>query len=296
MRLIQEKLTNRIWEYFKELYWQQSLIPGGYEIILDHFAIIDIPSANSGIKILEKIFTRLSYVKRGEGYLETKRNGFIWMGTDNMLEEKMTTALPQLVLADFSLENLSRPLQEIVNKYGSKVEPFPFSYFNYLLTGAKNGDADSIEKVVELLFNYLINRTWPRPTLAEYEIVNKENELLSWVLACGRTINHFGICVNNITQFNSFTEYTKYLLENNINLNEYGGTIKGSRELGLEQAATIGRNMSIQLSDATIQLPSPFIEFIWRHPLKDYPKLLVDYYTNFLPSNANNIIESVYES
>jgi hypothetical protein len=296
MRIIQEKLTYKLWEYFKKLYWQQQLIPDGYEIILDHFAIIDIPSANSGIKTLEKIFTKLGYIRRGEGYLETKQNAFIWMGTANMLKEKYINSLPQLVLADFSLENLSTPLQEIVNKYACNITPFPFSYLDDLLAEVKDSNTPAIEKIVELLFNYLTNRTWPKPSLEEYQIVHRENELLSWVIACGRTINHFGICINNITQFNSFAEYTKYLLENNISLNECGGIIKGSRALGLEQAATVGNNMLIQLSNGEILLPSPFIEFIWRHPLNDSPKLIGDYYTNFLPANANNIIESVYDA
>ena len=69
--------------------------------VLDHFAIIDISSPNSGISHLKSIFQRIGYTQRGADFLPKKANDFAWLAEENSSQKLPEQALPQVVFGDF---------------------------------------------------------------------------------------------------------------------------------------------------------------------------------------------------
>jgi len=121
--------------------------------------------------------------------------------------------------------------------------------------------------------------------------------LLAWVLIFGRKPNHFTISTHLLKPtFNSISEFLElFLLKLPLPLNE-NGLIHGGALQGIAQCSTRAEMTSIKLSDGTIELPNQFVEFVWRYP-KNFvlrPTLWSDYYTDFLPQQANQVIKSVY--
>lgn len=295
LKTVREKLNNRLWQYYKHLYWNDAIMPFDKEVILDHFAIIELPSAYSGINYLANIFNLLGYERRGSGYLEAKNNDFIWMAANDCEEKTVHQSLPQLVLADFRLADLSQAVQDIVNHYTRDIMPLNYQELETLIERIAHGHMDAMEAIVHMLFEYLTYRTWGMPTLDEYEVVRRENELLAWVLVFGRTINHYGISVYATGEHLNLQHFINSMVQGRrVKLNKIGGLIKGSPVLGIEQAATQGADVHLALQDGALQLPGPFIEFVWRYPVQENPMLWKDYYTDFIPANAGDIIESIY--
>lgn len=295
LAIAREKLNSKLWQYYKSMYLDAKVLPIIDGFILDHLAIIELPSEYSGINYLRKIFSKLGYTQRGEGYLEEKSNDFIWMAANDCEKKTPEQSLPQLVLADFRLPNLSPLVQEIVQGCTNIITPINFAEIDELQQSIASGDIDAIDTMVQMLFEHLTQRAWSAPTLEEYDIVRQENELLAWVLAFGRMINHYGISLHNKSTYPNFRNFIADITKTkHVKLNHVGGIIKGSPKIMIEQAATQGVDVCVPFKDGTLQLPGAFIEFVWRHPLKANPILWKDYYTGFIPANADNIIESLY--
>ena len=79
-----------------------------------------------------------------------------------------------------------------------------------------------------------------------------------------------------------------------IIFNNTEGLIKGSKECGIEQISTVGNKIALQLADGAIDIAGSFVEFVWRHPVNSPARLWKDFYTDFIPENANHVIESLY--
>jgi hypothetical protein len=261
---------------------------------LDHFAIVELNSVNSGITHLQKIFEIIGFCKRGEGYLPEKINDFIWMLHDNNAGVDPASMIPQVILADFRADMLSKKNRNIVDKYAKY---YPNINFSYLEKAVASNEME--QEVVQYLFNHMNCRFWPLPTYKEYMSLKEENELMAWVLLFGRVVNHFGVCIYTTGEYDSLADFNdKARRLYNIGLNNVEGEIKGSKKIGLEQSSSVGSVTYFDLDGGTVEVNDAFLEFVWRHPVKDCnttPKIFDDFYQDFLPSNANNIVESVYE-
>ena len=73
---------------------------------IDHLAIIDLNSDHSGISYLSRILCSIGFVKQGDGYLLDKKNDFIWLRQEDFEMQKPENMLPQIVLADFRMEEI----------------------------------------------------------------------------------------------------------------------------------------------------------------------------------------------
>lgn len=256
-------------------------------IVLDHFAIIDLPSEHSGISTLTKIFTALGYHTRGQGYLAEKQNDFAWLAPTDASQQKATAALPQIVVADFRIEELSNEVQIIVKKYTSYIKPFDFATFNLLLDHIHNNDVSAETMLVDLVVNYCQQKEWPALSTEEFNTVKKSNELLAWVLAFGRCINHFGLSIHHTPTFNNLQEWNNFM--------QLDDAIKGGEKTGIAQSSTKGEIKNIVLANGNTTIHGPFMEFVWRYAKKDQPYYWQDYFTDFVDYQANRVIEAVYE-
>ncbi len=250
--------------------------------VLDHLAIIDLPaSENTGIPFLKGIFSGIGFKEAGSGYLPEKQNDFVWMLDPDSHGLRAEDALPQIVLADFRIENFSSDTQKVLNKYIS--------------TAAKI----DISKVKEdgYLEGFLLDRSWDVPTIADYELVKSENQLLAWVLLFGRGVNHFGANITFDGRFKDlwdFNSHVKTLGFAELNCKE--GEVKGGAHQGIAQSSTLGMSMQYKAADGVVEVNNSFMEFVWRYPKTESPVRWGDYFTGFVAENANHVIESLYDN
>ncbi|ETO05098.1 hypothetical protein RFI_32299 [Reticulomyxa filosa] len=151
-------LIKALWDGYRRDISFQDHISNNNQLYLDHFAIIDLPSENSGKNNLEKIIKKLGFITAGHGYIAEKQNPFLWMRDKNHLDKNPKSCLPQVVLADFRLNELSTKLRLIVEKYAAfakSIDNHKLEYFEELLA---KGDAKVIPLYVEFLQDYLTSR------------------------------------------------------------------------------------------------------------------------------------------
>jgi len=262
------------------------------QLVLDHFAIIDLPGPHSGIPQLKAIFKTLGFEQRGSDYLVEKQNDFLWMAERDSAESKATDALPQVVIADFRLDQMPVEVSNIIKKYAKHTTPFPIEKLQQMEQG-------SILAIEAALIHYFRGRDWPMPTVKEFKTVQDFNKLLAWVLVFGRQPNHFTLSVHLLNHFADLNDFHCFIRkQTQLALNDDGGLIKGGEKTGIAQGSTRDIVEKINLHDGAIELPTGFVEFVWRYPVKPsshhQPIWWNDYFTGFIAQHADHVIESLY--
>lgn len=266
------------------------------ELILDHFALIDLPGPHSGMDTLSHLFSYLGYKVRGQDYLAEKQNNFRWLSEEISAETLAIDVSPQIVVADFRREALAPQILNIVDYYASFIQALDTEQLKFLHHRIIQQDEMAAFELSKYMLNYLQSRDWPLPTIKEYEIVKSHNELLAWVLVMGRQVNHFAWSIHLLKCFNQLKQFNKFLSSTlNISLNKKGGVIKGNINKGIEQSSTQPAIKSVKLADDVIALSDRFIEFVWRYPNKaGETRRWHDYFTGFVADNADRVVESLY--
>ena len=265
------------------------------KLTFDHFAVIDLPSLHSGISVLQQLFSAIGYLVQGRDYLPDKQNAFLWMTEVDCLDTPVKDVLPQVVVADFCLDDMPVEIKKIVEKYSAYIPIPPLTDIQRLIGKAFLGDGDAASTIRDRLITYLSGRDWPLPTVAEFSTVNEFNELLAWVLVFGRRPNHFTISVHLLESFTTLEKFIQFVEQTlPMPLNHEGGVIKGGERIGIAQCSTQGALQLIELADGSVQLPTGFVEFVWRYARKECPMLWQDFYTGFVAQHANRVIESLY--
>lgn len=294
-------IINQLWQTYVNsvMYVKQICALFNNNIKLDHFAIIDLPGSCSGIPFLKQIFTLLGFVEAGSGYLPEKQNDFIWLREEQCEDKIAQDVLPQIVIADFRLYELPLTVRNVIDKYVKYLNPLPLADMSHYIKTINNGDNLAQQSLITTVLNQFNTQKWPIPTLKDYQTVKEANELMAWVLVFGRQPNHFGLSIHYLSQFNNLKQFNQ-CLKNELNtpFNTCGSEIKGNPQLGIEQSSTADHLISIKLEDGILEIPSPFVEFVWRFPKVNNQKPIYwkDYYSDFYAPNANRVIESVFQS
>ena len=306
LKRIRHALIQHLWETYRHSSSQAERIEralqqkGVDKLILDHFAIIDLPGPHTGIQPLSQLFSAIGYVAQGNDYLAEKQNDFLWLTESDSFDLPAKEVLPQVVVADFRLNEMPLEIRRIIEKYSHQAKPFPKATFEKLAHSASN-DHDAAEKLINLITHYLTGRDWPLPTTMEFRAVQAFNELLAWVLVFGRKPNHFTLSIHLLDHFNDLADF-HHFIENEVHLplNREGSVIKGGKSAGISQGSTVGLPRLVPLSDGHIELSEDFVEFVWRYPHPLFcpqtasPLLWKDYFTGFIAQHANRVIESLY--
>jgi hypothetical protein len=303
LETVQREITAKLWQHYCQFAPEMQALCVYLEknhsqpVVLDHLALIDLPGQHSGIPTLTQVFQRLGYTPRGTGYLPEKQNDFLWLAPIGIETQLATAALPQIVVADFRLAELPGTVKAIITKYAALATPPPFDLIERLIEQLQAGH-EVTSQLTTCIARYLTTRSWPLPTADEFQTVHAFNELLAWVLLFGHQPNHFAIAVHHCPAFASLAHFQSRLeTDCPIVLNEEGGKIKGSQEHGIEQGSTCGVKREVMLQGGGVILPAGFAEFVWRHPrtsLSKPPRAWSDYFTGFIASQANYVIESLY--
>lgn len=292
---LRSDIIKLLWSEYKTHIGYLNNLPNGSKLKLDHFAIIDFNSSTSGIGTLSKIFEMLGFHIAGKGYLPEKINDFIWMREPDFLSQEIEVSLPQIVLADFRTNLLSDETQTIIGKYSNNIPEFDFASLEEMLNSLENGDKAKYDDILKLIFNYVNSRPWPAPTTEDYNKIKEEHELIAWVLLMGRRVNHFGIQINDYTNFDNLENFVEhYKQSNSSKINAINGEIKGGARDGIAQASSIGNEISVKTADGSVITHDSFLEFVWRYKNSDKDaKTNSDQYSEFVAKNANYVIESL---
>lgn len=301
LKEIREQVITSLWNRYQQSNQhiqriQQKLLEQHAQLpILDHLAIIDLPGTHTGISELKRIFSAIGFSLQGEGYLPEKQNDFVWLAASDSNGAPASTVLPQIVVADFRPDELPTSVRDIVLKYSCQAPPSPAAEIEALAQQAAGHNKQAAELLLQRIHSYLSGRDWPLPTVSEFETVRACNELIAWVLVFGRRPNHFTFSIHLLPEFKNLTSF-HHFIENDVGLplNHDGGVIKGGRHTGIEQGSTAGTPEKIELADGEVNLPTGFVEFVWRFQNKSQPVLWDDYYTGFVANHANHVIQSLY--
>ncbi|VVC76656.1 hypothetical protein AQUSIP_19800 [Aquicella siphonis] len=300
---LRKKIVQTLWESYRTASPDMRLIdaalkPKGIDQPpLDHFAVIDLPGPHTGIPILKEIFAATGYVSQGQGYLPDKQNDFHWLAESGCQEQRALDVLPQVVVADFRLDEMPADIRVIIEQYSSQAAPAPLDQIRRLSRQAASGDLSAVSSCADLVLNYLTGRSWTFPTIREFHMVREFNELLAWVLVFGRRPNHFTLSVHLMSVFPDLAEFHRFIHEEvSLPLNHEGGVMKGGRTSGIAQGSTTGLARTIRLADGEVSIPAGFVEFVWRYPVSSgrAPVLWGDYFTGFIAQHADRVIESLY--
>ncbi len=302
LKMIRQKIVQNLWQDYHRTTPHIASIEAALknkkidQLFLDHFAIIDLPGTHSGIPALKKIFSAIGFQEGGRGYLHDKQNDFLWMAESDSHTQPPTHVLPQVVVADFRLDEMPNDVKNIIINYAEQSTPVPLDKIEVLTEKAMQHDELAAEKLIDLVLNYLRGRDWPLPTIAEFKTVQHFNELLAWVLVFGRRPNHFTLSVHLLPHFSNLDMFHSFITDDvGLALNQEGGTIKGNEKTGIAQGSTAGISTQVALHDGNIELPTGFVEFVWRFPKTSRPiKQWDDYFTGFVASHADHVIESLY--
>ena len=296
-------LTDYLWGLYRNQVSQAFIIDKALtkytksDLILDHYAVIDLPSPKTGLTSLYQVFSAIGYRVQGRDYLAEKQNEFLWMTEEDALEKPVRKVLPQVVVADFWLDEMPLNIQKLIEKYTKEIKHDYVRDIQNLSGKAYLGDPKAAEDLMKFLIKYF-ERDRSLPTVRDFEEVREYNELLAWVLAFGRQPNHFALSVHFLEKFESLEAFNIFIKDTlGICLNETEGAIKGSETQGMEQSSAKGDMFSLHLKDGSVLIPDRFMEFVWRYPQKEHknPQKWDHYFTGFIAQNANRVIESVYQ-
>ena len=304
LKQLRQNIIHHLWQQYRGNTTHMQAIEsklrehGVTDTTLDHFAVIDLPGPNTGISHLSQMFSAIGYLPQGRDYLPEKQNEFLWMTEIDSYSSIAKDVLPQVVVADFWLQEMPPSIQKIIEKYASQAAPAPIRDIHQLMGRVYSGDENAAMRV-SLLFNqYFTGRDWPLPTVNEFHTVKEFNELLAWVLVFGRKPNHFTLSVHLLSHFKNLDEFHHFIEHQvNLQLNDEGGTMKGGQAAGIAQGSTKGIIQTVELEDGAVELPTGFVEFVWRFANNSssiQPLLWKDYFPGFIAHHANHVIESLY--
>lgn len=305
LQAIRSQFTQSLWENYLLHSHPMQQIQHGFKQKnlllppLDHFAVIDLPSPNTGIAPMSSIFSMLGYKLQGRGYLPEKQNDFAWLTAEDSHVLPASDALPQAVVADFRLDELPTEIRKIIVHYANQSSAPPFSRMEKLIETIYQNDSIAEAALIVLLMDYFKGRDWHIPTVRDFKQVQEFNELLAWVLVFGRKPNHFTLSAHLSPAFTDLEHFNTFIEEDiHLALNQEGGKIKGDSQSGIAQSSTAPYTQTINLADGQVDITTDFVEFAWRFPRKEVTQKTVilwrDYFTGFVAQHANHVIESLY--
>src|SRR5580704_14217996 len=112
LKQLRVDIVQQLWQRYRHTSAQIQSIEKGLQqkgvqkLILDHFAVIDLPSPQTGIPHLSELFKVLGYTYQGEDYLADKQNDFLWLAESDCAHLQAAEVLPPVVVADFRLDEL----------------------------------------------------------------------------------------------------------------------------------------------------------------------------------------------
>ncbi|MFT7625442.1 MAG: hypothetical protein ACI9WU_004633 [Myxococcota bacterium] len=228
------------------------LLARGEIVANDHIALRAFDRGGCGMEQLGSCFERYGYTARGSYRFEDKH-------LVAQHYEHPDSAHPRVFISELLVDALSPAAQAVVDG---------------LLTQVQDGLSTRPDLPVS-------GRPWST-TWSDWEQLRAESEYAAWLAAFGYRANHFTVDVDRLNTVSGLAELNELLRAGGLALNESGGAIKGSPEVGLEQSSTLAGAVPVTLGGETREIPGCYYEFAQRHRG----------FSGFVTQSANTIFES----
>lgn len=237
-----------------------TLLNQGEHVVNDHVAFRTLRSSKIGIDACEPALAALGYTPAGEYRFEDKH-----LYAKSYEYNDVTAQQPKIFLSELIIDELAAPIAEILHGLLDQI-PNEFS-----ITPA-------------FFFSGL---PWGMPSWRDYSALVDVSEYAGWLSINGMCANHFTINVNALKHFDSLSHLLDVIRALALPLNETGGVIKGSPEVGLTQASTVADKQCVEFSCGhSAVVKTCFYEFAERHPVNG------QLYQGFVTANADKIFHS----
>ena len=237
---------------------EQLLIQEGEMVVNDHIAFRTFNHPDIGLRALGHSFEKFDYERSGQQYQfeEKKLDASHWEHPD--------PSYPKIFISELRVQAFSDEFQQIVSALIEEVPDDLPHRWDFPCAG----------------------RPW-EVSYEETQRLREESEYAAWLAAWGFRANHFTVSVNDLDQYDSLETLNGFLKENGIQLNQSGGEIKGSRDVYLEQSATIANEVERNFSDGSYKVPFSYYEFAKRYETPEG-----ELFQGFVADNADKIFES----
>ncbi|MBD1558393.1 DUF1338 domain-containing protein [Vibrio sp. S9_S30] len=226
-------------------------------LINDHIALRTFGVAPLGIATLAKPFLELGYREAGDYVFESKK-----LVAKHF--EHPDPKQPKVFISELEVGKCSPKLQDIVARLVEQVDETQLES-SVFLHGGRLWD---------------IHHT-------DYRELALESEYAAWLAAHGYGANHFTVSVNQLNQFKDVIDVNRHLRDSGFTINEFGGEVKGSPDVLLEQSSTMADKVPVDFVEGAEVVPGGFYEFAKRYPMEN--GLL---YPGFVAASADKIFES----
>ncbi len=226
-------------------------------LINDHIALRTFNVDPLGIATLAQPFLDAGYTPCGDYVFESKKL------VAKHFEHPDPTQ-PKVFISELKVDECSAELQAIVAKLVEQVDASQLQSPEFLYGG----------------------RLWDL-SYADFQTLAKESEYASWLAAHGYGANHFTVSVNQLNTFNEVVDVNNHLRDAGFTINEFGGEVKGSPDVLLEQSSTMADKVPVQFTEGTEIIPGGFYEFAKRYPMSNG-----ELYPGFVAASADKIFES----
>ncbi|KHD24509.1 succinyldiaminopimelate aminotransferase [Vibrio caribbeanicus] len=226
-------------------------------LINDHIALRTFNVEPLGIATLAQPFLDAGYTPCGDYMFESKKL------VAKHFEHPDPTQ-PKVFISELKVDECSAELQAIVAKLVEQVDASQLQSPEFLYGG----------------------RLWDL-SYADFQTLAKESEYASWLAAHGYGANHFTVSVNQLNAFDEVVDVNNHLRDAGFTINEFGGEVKGSPDVLLEQSSTMADKVPVQFTEGTEIIPGGFYEFAKRYPMSNG-----ELYPGFVAASADKIFES----
>lgn len=226
-------------------------------LINDHIALRTFNVEPLGIATLAQPFLDAGYTPCGDYVFESKK-------LQAQHFEHPDPTQPKVFISELKVDECSAELQTIVAKLVEQVDASKLQSPEFLYGG----------------------RLWEL-SYADFQTLAKESEYASWLAAHGFGANHFTVSVNQLNAFDEVVGVNNHLRDAGFTINEFGGEVKGSPEVLLEQSSTMADKVTVNFTEGDEIIPGGFYEFAKRYPMSNG-----ELYPGFVAASADKIFES----
>jgi hypothetical protein len=232
----------------------------GHQVTNDHVALRTFNHKKVCIDVLAKPFIDAGYCVSGHYNFEKKKLDAVH------LEHSSNKDLPKVFISELRLEEFSEELKNTVSTIIEAISDNTLTATSFPFSG----------------------RTWDPLTTETYQKIRKESEYAAWVCVFGYMANHFTVKINKLNpELGDISKVNNFIEANGYELNSVGGKVKGTAEVCLEQSSTLADRRNIEFADGSIEIPTCFYEFAYRHKLPSGEE-----FSGFIADNADKIFSS----
>jgi hypothetical protein len=238
----------------------KSLIDQGERVVNDHVAFRTLKSSKIGIAACEPVLAQLGYLPAGEYRFEDKH-----LYAKSYEHQDSASSHPKIFLSELLIDEFESPVVERLN---ALLRQIPSDF----------------EITPDFFYSGL---PWQMPSWQDYLVLADVSEYAGWLSINGMCANHFTINVNSLETIKTLNDLLEVIRALGLPLNETGGVIKGTPEVGLTQASTLADEQTFTFSCGHSALVKTcFYEFAERHPVAG------KIYQGFVTANADKIFHS----